>query len=519
MEWIVLGEKSGKIQLVSKNTVKGILPKGSFLTIETEKNKFILRVEDSLQIEPYSPSPLIVDLDLSPLDQDRVCKNIVSAHRMYNFSKREDGLIDYIRPQDVARLSSQNEIDDALGGNNFGPKVFAATIQYDQNQLIQNNNGGFINVCLPEDIFFHQILINGKTGSGKTVAIKYLTQYFVEDLGGAVLAINVKDVDLLTMDRPSKSENTSILKEWKMLDQKPHGIENYIIYYPANTFLSAAKNITAALTQKITLDVRSIEPESLTGLLHNISDLGAMNFPNIFRFWQEQQKTGGEYENFKFSSFVDYFKRAEDDQYMFQTLNFRGETSQIRLHRGTYDNIARNLDIALEFFDNEDAAILNENDILQVGKLSVIDVSDRNGIQFGSIILRDLLRKIVNAKKEQLSSVPILIVIDEVHQFYDTNASSDALGDLDTICRTGRSAKIGVIFSSQNPQDLPRGLSSVINTKILFKSDYNISKIHGISIDAVEIENLKKGYALVNIHDLAHIKIIKFPLAFAGVDN
>jgi DNA helicase HerA-like ATPase len=50
------------------------------------------------------------------------------------------------------------------------------------------------------------------------------------------------------------------------------------------------------------------------------------------------------------------------------------------------------------------------------------------------------------------------------------------LGDLDTICRTGRSKKIGVVFSSQNPQNLPKGLSSVINTKIFFKQKQQVQK-------------------------------------------
>lgn len=117
MKWIVLGEKSGKIQLTSKNQVTGMLPKGSFLTVEEGETKFILRVEDSSQHDPYSPSPLIVDMDLTPLKQDRKCRNIISAYRVYNYGTRRDGLIDYIRPQSIARLSTQDEIDAAIGEN------------------------------------------------------------------------------------------------------------------------------------------------------------------------------------------------------------------------------------------------------------------------------------------------------------------------------------------------------------------------------------------------------------------
>ena len=57
MSWIVLGEDKGKIKLVSKRPGKGeipgLLPKGSFLTVETDKKtRFILRVDESLQHEP-----------------------------------------------------------------------------------------------------------------------------------------------------------------------------------------------------------------------------------------------------------------------------------------------------------------------------------------------------------------------------------------------------------------------------------------------------------------------------------
>ncbi len=132
MNWIVLGEKNGKLLLVSKNSDReGMLPKGAFLTIEQGETKFILRVEDSQQHEPYSPLPLVIDMDLTPLNQDRKCKNILVAYRVKSISNREDILIDYIRPQSIARLSNQEEIDLALGGIDSGPKVFVATVQYD----------------------------------------------------------------------------------------------------------------------------------------------------------------------------------------------------------------------------------------------------------------------------------------------------------------------------------------------------------------------------------------------------
>ena len=82
MLWIVLGEDKGRIKLVSKSTTSGLLPKGAYLTVKGGESEFILRVDESAQKEPYSPSPMIIDMDLSPLKQDQKCQNIVYAYRV-----------------------------------------------------------------------------------------------------------------------------------------------------------------------------------------------------------------------------------------------------------------------------------------------------------------------------------------------------------------------------------------------------------------------------------------------------
>ena len=469
MSWIVLGEEKGKIKLVSKtiseNELPGLLPKGSYLTVEHPDTdaKFILRVDESTQNEPYNPSPLIIDMDLKGLYGDTRCQNIIYAYRIKDITNRDDGKIDFIPPQSLARRSTQEEIDIAFGSEETGPKIFLATIHNGKNQLLIDNNQSFITAKLPEEAFFHQMLICGKTGSGKTVAMKYLVQYFTEEMEGAVLTINVKDTDFLQMDKSSHTENQHIINEWDVLGDKPHGIDIFTIYYPANTNIESYKGINYELAKKITLDVKTIEPEALTGLLQNISDIGAQNFPAIFRYWQENKTDKG----MEFKDFVNYFNEGTENP-TFNTLNYRKDESTVTLHSATFQNINRTLNSAMEFFDNQDAISLDSDDILSEGKLSVINVAGEKGIQFGSILLRHLLKRIVTAKSQGESNIPILVVIDEVHQFYNTESSREALGVLDTICRTGRSQKIGVIFASQNQKDIPRGLSNVINTKIYY---------------------------------------------------
>jgi hypothetical protein len=451
-------------------------------------------------------------MDLSGINADRQCKNEITAYRIKDEFEREDGMIDFIPPLTEARRSSQEEVDLALGMSQSGPKVFIATVQSNQNRILKDESGRHITASLPDEMFFHQILICGKTGSGKTVAMKYLAQYFTEVMEGAVLAVNVKDVDFLMMDKSSTSNDDKIKSEWETLGFPPHGVNNLTMYMPANRDYERIKGINVGLCKRITLSVDEIDPESLVGLLQGISDKGAMSLPGIFRYWRQYRRKGNE----NFSNFVKYFDESDDNK-EFNTLNERGDESRIKLHSGTYENMRRSLDTTQEFFDNKNSINLGYKDILESGKMSILDFSGDKGPKFGSILLRDLLKKIVNAKDSLLSKVPILIIIDEVHQFYGSDDTKDALSDLDTICRTGRSKKIGIIFASQSLSDIPSGLSSVINTQISFKTDSSTLKNIGVRATQDEMEGLDTGFAFASIHGLPQLKILKFPLSYSGV--
>jgi uncharacterized protein len=516
LKWIVLGEDGGKIKLISDRAATGLLPKGSFLTVEKATARFVLRVEDSQQTEPFSPSPLIADMDLGPLKADQECRNVLAAYRICDLDPRPDGFIDFIPPQVPARRATQEEIDRAIGSSLKGPKVFIATIYANQNQILRDDDGSPITASLPPEMFFHQILVCGRTGSGKTVAAKYLAHHFVEKFGGAVLAVNVKDVDFLRMNRPSTTSNPAVSEEWNSLGEIPRGVENFTVYNPPTVRISPSQDVDNEVCRQVTLDVNSVDPEALTGLLAGVTDIGAQSLPGIFRAWQERLGDDGKGKQ-SFAQFVNYFSKAEVDGRVFQVTNSRGDVSEITLHKGTYDNVLRNLTYATDFFDNPDSLRIDESDILVPGKLSVLNVAGGRGIQFGSVFLRDILHRIVEAKSMGRTKIPVLIIIDEVHQFYDSDSSRDALGDLDTICRTGRSLEIGVLFSSQTPSDIPRGLGNVINTRIFFKTDSGSAKQLGSDLSTDELEGLRSGFAIASVHDLPSIHIMKFPLSLSGV--
>ena len=525
MNWIVLYEKGGKIILTSKkDTNSGLLPKGSYLTVDmsikdkNDTNKFVLRVEESEQTEIFSPSPLLADLNLDLQDADRECKNQVTAIRIYDFSSREDGLVDYIKPQSIARLSNELEILEATDSiNNNGPYIFPATIHSSRCQKINDVEKNPIKIRIPEEVYWHQIQITGKTGSGKTVATKYLAQHFIEnkikadgiDRFGCVLAINVKDVDFLNMDKETRTSNQEALKEWSHLNFNSSGVKNYQILYSAHENLDIITNqgVTRDKCHPITLNASKIDPEALLGIVENLTELATQNLPDIFRYWQNN------YPKAKYNSFLDFLEECASNDNSYNTLDVAGRLSTTRLNPSTASAMLNRLKNANQYFENEKGNEIDAEDILQEGKMSVINVA--GNIEFGSIVLRYLLNRIFKAKNEHDNDIPVLIIIDEVHEFYKSNASKNALGDLDRICRVGRSKKIGVIFSSQNINDIPSGLTSVINTKFMFKTDEFSKKINGINSD--DIQSMKAGYCLTNIHGLPQLKLAKFPLSKSGV--
>lgn len=519
MVWTVLGEDKGKVALVSKKDSDGILHKGSYLTIEDDKTKFILRVDDTSQLTTYTPHPLIIDMDLSPIHQDQNCKNLIYAERIVEYPERDDGKSNFIKPQMIARISTQEEINRAFGEIE-GIPVFPATVFARSVQRLRDDHGKFVSVKIPEDFFFHQTLITGRTGSGKTVGMKYLAQYFLEDLKtneipGAVLAVNVKEEDMLTMDKNSVTKEKEILKEWKDLKIEAHGVESFRVYYPGIVPPNYSEGVDFSKCEKITLSTKNLDPETLTGLLQNITDIAAEQLPLIFRFWKEKRMKSGD----TLEDFVKYFSDPLKEM-TFDLMNSRGEElPPVRLHYGTYNSLKNSLINNSEYFDVEGAKELNAGDILQPGKMSVIDVTSKKGFGFGAVLLRDLLDKIYSAKSDKVSEVPILIIIDEIHEFYGSARSREALQTLDAICRKGRSLQIGVIFASQNPEDMPKGISSVVNSKIHFKSELARMKSLGVSMKGFDPEALKPGYCVASIHGLSQLKFMKFPMALSGVGD
>ena len=55
---------------------------------------------------------------------------------------REDGLVDYVKPMSLARLSNEEEIKKATSSEkNSGPQIFPATVYSSKSQKIKDLDG------------------------------------------------------------------------------------------------------------------------------------------------------------------------------------------------------------------------------------------------------------------------------------------------------------------------------------------------------------------------------------------
>jgi hypothetical protein len=524
--WIVTGSEKDLITLVSSKTVDGILPVGSYLTVTDDMNiKHILFVEHSYQKSLFEPSPLVVDAELPLFVQDQECKNIMHAREIRQFPLREDGIFSFIKPNETARRTTQQEIDEVFTSKDGYP-VFLATNFLGQNSKLREDSGKLIYVRIPFESLYLQTMICGQTGSGKTVAMKYLIEQFLEHEKGAVLAINVKSIDLLTMNQTTTIEKDQLKKEipeeWKTISLSEREMGDFSIYVPAAQEQKHKEGVDRSKVFPVTLRTRELEPSALLGVLQNVTDRAAEALPNIFRYWKE--RTTHE-ESLTFRNFINWFRdhATKEQEYTFPTLNQTGEESMTALHPATAGAILRSLETATVYFDNQDSncVAIREDRIMVSGKLSVIDLSNKDTIIFGAILLRHLISKIYEAKAifGKYGDLPVLIVIDEVHQFYGSGASIQALEQLNAIARMGRSEKIGVIFASQNPEDLPSGLTSIVNTRIFFRTLGNVGRKFDIKDLSIELSSLDNGYAVMSNVSMPQVKFVKFPVPRRGVVN
>lgn len=134
----------------------------------------------------------------------------------------------------------------------------------------------------------------------------------------------------------------------------------------------------------------------------------------------------------------------------------------------------------LKIFDSADAPPLKYAELLQPGRVSILDLSDTDSTQINNLVIAELLRGLqeqqeINYKaavEAGRSVVPAVIFIEEAHEFLSAQRIRKMevlFQQVARIARRGRKRWLGLVFITQLPQHLPDEVFGLINNWILHK--------------------------------------------------
>ncbi|WDO13954.1 ATP-binding protein [Flavobacterium sp. WW92] len=177
-------------------------------------------------------------------------------------------------------------------------------------------------------------------------------------------------------------------------------------------------------------------------------------------------------------------------------------------------------------FDNQSAAAIPFSELIEPGKLTIIDLSDSDSPMINNIVIANLLRGVQLAQEEayekavaqNLSPTPVSIIIEEAHEFLSKERigkMSNLFQQVARIARRGRKRWLGLVFVTQLPQHLPDEVLGLVNSFILHKiGDSNVVSQLKRSIGGVDqslwnrLPNLAPGQAIVTTPSLSRSLLV-----------
>lgn len=132
---------------------------------------------------------------------------------------------------------------------------------------------------------------------------------------------------------------------------------------------------------------------------------------------------------------------------------------------------------------NEQTNGLDVQDLLQKGRVTVINLSDSTDPRVNNLVIADVLRGVFDFKKTH-PEPKVMIVIEEAHTFVSRDNVRQMQATMDKlreIARRGRKRWLGLTFISQQPSHLPAELFELCNTLFVHETNgrRNIDALKG----------------------------------------
>lgn len=175
----------------------------------------------------------------------------------------------------------------------------------------------------------------------------------------------------------------------------------------------------------------------------------------------------------------------------------------------------------LKIFDVHGVASIDFNQMLQPGRVSVVDFSDTDSPHLNNLVIADILRGLQEAQEARYKAasnggqaiVPALIIIEEAHEFLSANRISQMpvlFQQVARIAKRGRKRWLGLVFVTQLPQHLPNEVLGLLNNFIIHKiSDSAVISRMQKSIGSIDgslwnrVPRLAPGQALASFASFA----------------
>ncbi len=190
-------------------------------------------------------------------------------------------------------------------------------------------------------------------------------------------------------------------------------------------------------------------------------------------------------------------------------------------------NRLRVFDAATKDAKPMDAKPMVYKDLLQPGRVAVIDLSDTDSPALSNLVIADVLHGVQEAQEEaytaferaqragQVAPRPpsVLIVIEEAHEFLSAERADRMpvlFQQVARIAKRGRKRRLGLVFVTQLPQHLPRQLFGLVNSYVLHKiTDPQVVQTLRHTVSGIDealwrrLPGLAPGQAIVSFPHLA----------------
>jgi DNA helicase HerA-like ATPase len=365
-----------------------------------------------------------------------------------------------------------------------------------------------------KSVLFKHTGILGTTGGGKSTTVSGVITHQA-DAGNAVIVFDVEG-EYTTMDQPT--DNPQMLAALKRRNLEPRGARNTRLFHlagrdPANPdhpdkrkFKIAFDEISpSVLTEILDLsepqerrlieayEICRITMERLKIFPANAQEQQeALDIDELLRGWPRMTvemiidivsaAMAKSDAGIEFVGRRNGFAGRED--IVKQTLNAKNPEKDVRSWKAIAKRLWR-MKTAGVFADN-DGERINIGEMIEPGRISIIDLSDMESPYLRNLVIAQILRLLhkrqddlyfanENAIREMREAQPltrILVFIEEAHEFLSAERIKQMPNLFDqvaTIARRGRKRYLGLVFITQLPSHLPDQVLSLINNWILHK--------------------------------------------------